>query len=481
MQVSVETSEGLERTITVTVPAERVDSAVSKRLQSMRKNVKINGFRPGKVPARVVEKRYGAEARQEVVGDVVQSSYQEAIKQEELRPAGWPSIEVVESDNTEEFSYKATFEVYPELTLGDLSKIEVSRPATTIVDGDIDEMLESLRGQHTSFEKEDRACADGDQVVIDFVGFVDGEEFAGGKADEAPLVLGSGAMIEGFEAQIEGMSAGDEKRIKVTFPENYHSEELSGKEAEFDIKLKEVRASVKPELNDEFAEKLGVTEGGMDTLKSDIQKNMERELLESVSAVEKQQVMDGLIEVHEVAVPKALITDEVGRLREQFLERLSQQMGGQKPPEGIDLPDDMFKDEAERRVKLGLIVAEVVKSAELSATPEAVRERVEQMATAYEDPTEVIDYYYSNRELLQNVEAVVLEQAVTDWVITQSTSSEETLTFSELMERRKNGGQEAPADNGGQEAQPAIQHLQNLVMERHNDGGQEAPADDAEA
>ena len=450
MQVSVESSEGLERTLTVTVPSERVDSAVAQRLASMRKTAKINGFRPGKVPMRVVEKRYGGQVRQEVLGDVIQTTYQEAVSQEELRPAGWPSIEPVKTESGAELEYKATFEVYPEFDLSDMGGIEVNRPHTDILDSDVDEMLENLRSQHTSYSTVERASKDADQVVINFTGFVDGEEFAGGKAEDAPLVLGSGAMIEGFETQIEGMSAGDNKRIKVSFPESYHAEELSGKEAEFDIDLLEVRESVLPELNDEFAAVLGVADGGMDTLRADIVKNMERELRESIEAVEKQQVMDGLLAVNEVATPKALVSEEVGRLREQFLERLAQQMGGAKPPEGANFPDDMFKEEAERRVKLGLIVAEVIKTAELSAKPEDVRVRVEQMASAYEDPSEVIDYYYSNRELMQNVEAVVLEQTVTEWVMGKAKTSEEKLSFSELMERRKSGGQQA-AEEGTEE------------------------------
>ncbi len=443
MQVSVETSEGLERTITVTIPADRVDVAVSQRLQSLRKTTKINGFRPGKVPLRVVEKRYGGQVRQEVLGDVIQSTYQEAVSKEELRPAGWPSIEPVKTDAGEAIEYKATFEVYPEVVLSGTDGIEIKRPKTQIQDSDVAEMLENLQSQHTSYNKVERASKDADQVVINFTGFVGGEEFEGGKAEEAPLVLGSGAMIEGFEAQIEGMSAGDNKRINVAFPESYHAEELSGKDAEFDIELLEVREATLPELNDEFAALLGVADGGIETLRADIRKNMDRELRESVEAVEKQQVMDGLLAANEVAIPKALVSEEIGRLREQFLERLAQQMGGAKPPEGANFPDDMFREEAGRRVKLGLVVAEVIKTAELVAKPEDVRARVEQMASAYEDPNEVIDYYYSNSEMMQNVEAVVLEQTVTDWVIGQAKASDESLSFSELMERRKSGGQKA--------------------------------------
>lgn len=439
MQVTVESSEGLQRTISVSVPAERVDSAVDQRLQNLRKTAKINGFRPGKVPMPVVRKRYSGQVRQEVIGELIQTTYQEAVQQVNLRPAGWPSVEPVESEGDEsgQFAYKASFEVYPEFTVAPVSELSLDRPTASVEDSDVADMIETLQKQRTTYEKVDRASADGDQVMIDFTGFVDGEAFEGGSAENAPLVLGSSTMIEGFETNIVGMSAGDEKRINVTFPDEYHNAELAGKAAEFDIKVNEVREAEVPELDDEFVKAFGVEEGGIDALKADIQSNMERELRGSVEQLVKQNVMDGLIEQNSVDLPKVLVNEEVGRLREQLVNRMTEHMGGQKPPEGTAFPDEMFSEEAERRVKLGLVIAEIVKTAELKADPDAVRARVEELASAYEDPNQVVDYYYSNPQLLQSVEGVVLEQVVTDWVLDQAKVADEPMTFKDVMERRQ--------------------------------------------
>ena len=439
MQVTVESSEGLQRTISVSVPAERVDTAVDQRLQELRKSAKINGFRPGKVPMQVVRKRFSGQVRQEVMGELIQSTYQEAIEQVDLKPAGWPSVEPAESNGEDsgEFAYKATFEVYPEFDLAPAEQLAVSRPTAAVQDSDVDDMIETLQKQRTTYEQVDRAAEDSDQVMIDFKGFVDGEAFEGGSAEGAPLVLGSNTMIDGFEREILGMAAGEEKRINVTFPEEYHNAELAGKPAEFDIKVNEVRAADVPELDDEFVKAFGVEEGGLDALKTDIRTNMERELRGSVEQLVKQNVMDGLIEQNTVELPKALVTEEVGRLRQQLISRMTEHMGGQKPPEGTSFPDEMFTEEAERRVKLGLVIAEIVKTAELKPEPEKVRARIEELASAYEDPAQVVDYYYGNPELLQSVEGVVLEQVVTDWVLDQAKVTDEPLAFKDVMERRQ--------------------------------------------
>lgn len=439
MQVTVESSEGLQRTISVSVPAERVDTAVDQRLQELRKSAKINGFRPGKVPMQVVRKRFSGQVRQEVMGELIQSTYQEAIEQVDLKPAGWPSVEPAESNDEDsgEFAYKATFEVYPEVELAPAEQLAVSRPTAAVQDSDVDDMIDTLQKQRTTYEQVDRAAEDSDQVMIDFTGFVDGEAFEGGSAEGAPLVLGSNTMIDGFEREILGMAAGEEKRINVTFPEEYHNADLAGKPAEFDIKVNEVRAADVPELDDEFVKAFGVEEGGLDALKTDIRTNMERELRGSVEQLVKQNVMDGLIEQNTVELPKALVTEEVGRLRQQLISRMSEHMGGQKPPEGTSFPDEMFTEEAERRVKLGLVIAEIVKTAELKPEPAKVRARIEELASAYEDPAQVVDYYYGNPELLQSVEGVVLEQVVTDWVLEKANVIDEPLDFKDVMERRQ--------------------------------------------
>lgn len=427
MQVSVEATEGLERKLKVQVPADRIDSAVDERLQSLSKSVRLQGFRPGKVPMKVVRTRFGAQVRQEVIGEVIQSSFQDAVVQEKLRPAGLPQIEPLELDAGADFSYTAVFEVYPEFELAATDSLEIEKPVAEVADADIDDMIESLRKQRTDWEDVERAAEDGDQLTIDFLGRVDGEEFAGGKADNVPLVLGSGSMIPGFEDQLVGASAGDEKTIKVSFPEDYRAEHLAGKEAEFDVKVHAVKASKLPEIDDEFVKAFGVEEGGVEALRDDIRKNMSRELEQAVAGRVKQQAMDGLLSLNEIALPKALVQEEIGRLRENI--------AGQMPEgAGTDhLSDELFSNDAERRVRLGLIIAEVIKSAELKADPEKVREYVENLAASYQEPQQVIDYYYGNRELLQNVEGLVLEQAVTDWVVENAKVSEVSTTFKEVM------------------------------------------------
>jgi trigger factor len=427
MQVSVEATEGLERKLKIEVPAERIDSAVTQRLQSLSKTVRMHGFRPGKVPMKVVRTRFGDQVRQEVMGEVIQSSFQDAVLQEKLRPAGLPTIEPVEINAGEPFAYTAVFEVYPELELAPVDGLTIEKPIAVVSDADIDDMIDSLRKQRLEWEDVERAAEDGDQLTIDFVGRIDGEEFAGGKADNVPLVLGSGSMIAGFEDQLLGASTGDQKIIAVSFPDDYRAEHLAGKAAEFDVKVHAVKASKLPEIDDEFAMAFGVEEGGVEALRDDIRRNMTRELEQAISGRIKQQVMDGLVELNQIDLPKALVTEEIARLR--------QNVAGQMP-EGASsahLTDELFAGDAERRVRLGLIIAEIIRSAELKADQDKVREFVENLAASYQEPQQVVDYYYSNRELLQNVEGLVLEQAVTDWVIGQAQVAEAQKTFKEVM------------------------------------------------
>jgi len=427
MQVSVEATEGLERKLKIQVPAERIDSAVNERLQSLSKTVRLQGFRPGKVPFRVVRTRFGAQVRQEVLGEVIQSSFQEAVVQEQLRPAGMPQIEPFNMDADKELAYTAVFEVYPDFELASVDDLEIERPVAEVAESDIDEMIDSLRKQRSEWEAVERAAEEGDQLTIDFVGSIEGEEFPGGKADNMPLVLGSGSMIPGFEEQLTGASAGDEHAVKVSFPEDYRAEHLAGKEAEFSVKVHAVKAPQLPEVDEEFAKSFGVEEGGVETLRADIRNNMNRELKQAVEARVKQQVMDGLVARNPIDLPKALVDEEVGRLR--------QNVAGQMP-EGAStehLADELFTADAERRVRLGLVVAEVIKDAELKADADKVREYVENLAASYQEPQQVVDYYYDNRELLQNVEGLVLEQAVTDWVVARAKVSDVQTAFKDVM------------------------------------------------
>ncbi len=429
MQVTEESVNGLARTIRIQVPSADIDTAVQKKLQSLAKEVRINGFRPGKVPLKVVKKRFGGQVRQEVLGDVINESYHNAVTQENYRPAGMPSIEPVKmEDDSEEFAYTATFEVYPEIELVSLNGATVTKTESSVEDADLDEMMETLRQQRKVWNEVDRASENGDQIVMDFVGSIDGEEFPGGSAKEAPLELGSNSMIPGFEDQLVGAKKGDEKTITVNFPDDYRATELAGKEAQFQITVHAVKVSELPAVNEEFAKEFGVEEGGVDALRADIKKNMERELKQALENKDKQAVMDLLLEKNDFPVPGSLVTDEIGRLKKQLIDQM-------QVPEGSEpeLDDEMFKSDAERRVKLGLLVAEVIRKNEMKPDPDKVRSTIESMAASYEDPQQVVDYYYSNQEYMQNIEGLVLEQQVTDWVMAEATIQAEPKPFKEVM------------------------------------------------
>ena len=430
MQVSVETTQGLERRMTVALPSEDIDSAVMERLQSLSKTTRINGFRPGKVPFKVVKKRYEPQVRSEVLGSMINKSYFDAVQQEKLRPAGQPDIvpgENSDDDNENGFSFVATFEVYPDFEPVFNDTIKVTRPLVTIEDTDIDEMLENLRKQRTEFTTVERESQNDDQIVIDFVGRIDGEEFDGGKAEKAPLVLGSNSMIPGFESQLMGMKAGEEKTIKVTFPEEYQAEHLAGKETEFDITVHEVKESTLPELTEELIRTFGIEDGTIESLRADIRKNMERELKTRVENQVKTQVMDGLVELNPIDVPGSLVAEEIVRQREQLMQQMPAESDSSM------LADELFTEQATRRVKLGLVVAEIIQRNEIKADAAAVRTQVEQMASSYQDPQQVVDYYYGNPEMLKNIEGLVLEDAVTTSVLDAATVSDEPTTFKDIM------------------------------------------------
>ena len=429
MQVTEQSVNGLERTIKIQVPSADIDTAVQKKLQSLAKEVRLNGFRPGKVPLQVVRKRFGGQVRQEVLGDIINESYHNAMTQENYRPAGMPSIEPVANEETpEEFAYTATFEVYPEIELASLNGSSVVKTDSSVEESDLDEMMETLRQQRKVWNDVDRPAATGDQVVMDFTGSIDGEEFPGGSAKDAPLELGSNSMIPGFEDQLVGVSKGDEKTISVNFPDDYRATDLAGKEAQFQITVHAVKMSELPEVNDEFAKEFGVEEGGVQGLRADIKENMERELKQALENRDKQAVMDLLLEKNDFPVPGSLIKEEIGRLKKQLLDQMQAPEGSQP-----ELGDEMFESDAERRVKLGLLVAEIIKKNELKPDPDKVRSTIESMAASYEDPSQVVDYYYSNQEYMQNVEGLVLEKQVTDWAMEQASVESQAKTFKEVM------------------------------------------------
>lgn len=431
MQVSIETTSGLERRLTIGVPAEQVESEVQKRLQEAAKNIRLNGFRKGKVPMKVVKQRFGAGVRQEVVGEVINRSFFEAVNKESVRPAGQPSIEPKEIGEGKDLEFVATFEVYPSVELGDFSGYEFTRYKATVTEADVDKMVEVLREQQASFEPVERAAADGDQVNIDFVGTKDGEEFEGGSAQGHNLVLGSGSMIPGFEEALVGLSAGEEKVVPLTFPEDYQAEELQGAAVEFKVTVNTVSEKVLPELNKEFYAKFGVEKGGKTQFRKDVKANMVRELGQAVKNKTKSQVMDALLENHKIELPKALVSGEIDVLRNQMMQRF----GGQQQNFDIKslLPDTMFEEEAQRRVSLGLIVGEIIKENDIQVDPANVRAMVEELASTYEEPEQVVEYYYSNRELLAGVESAVLEDQVVEHILGLAKVTEETSSYDDIV------------------------------------------------
>ncbi|PJC85392.1 trigger factor [Vibrio sp. HA2012] len=431
MQATVETLEGLERRLIITVPASNIEDAVTAELRNIAKNRRFDGFRKGKVPMKMVAQMYGKAVRQDVLGEVMQRHFIEAIVKEKINPAGAPTFEPVNNEAGKDLVFNATFEVYPEIELKGLENIVVEKPATAVNDADVDDMIETLRKQQSAWVVVDEAAEDGKRATIDFTGSIDGEEFEGGKAESFPLEMGAGRMIPGFEDGIAGKTAGMEFEIDVTFPEDYHAENLKGKAAKFLIKVIKVEARELPELTDEFVAKFGVTEGGIDALKAEVRKNMERELKQAVKTRIKEQALDGLVKENEIDVPAALIDQEIGALRQQAAQRF-----GGNPEAAAQLPRELFEDQAKRRVMVGLLLGEVISAEELKADDEKVKELINEMATAYEDPTEVVAYYEQNEQMMQNMRNVALEEQAIDAILAKAQVSEKEVSFNELMNQQ---------------------------------------------
>ncbi len=432
MQVSVETTSGLERRVTVGVPAEKVDVAVENKLREAQKSVRLDGFRPGKVPMREVKRRFGAAVRNEVLADVMRESFLEAVEQEKLQPAGMPGFEATKNVAGEDLEFVATFEVFPQVEVAAFDAIEVEKPVAEVTDADVDEMIETLRQQRGEFADVDRAAENGDRVNIDFKGLKDGEAFEGGSAEGQNLELGSGQMIPGFEDGIVGMKAGEEKDIDVTFPEDYQAEELKGQAVVFQIKVNKVEAKTLPEVDAEFMKAFGVEDGNMDTFKAEVRKNMERELKNAVSGKVKEQVMEGLADLHQFDLPAALVSQEVQRMRQQMM----QQFGGGQQFDASMLPAELFKEQAERSVRLGLVMRAILDKHELQADADRVKTRVEEIASQYEQPEELVNWIYSNPQQLQQIEGAVLEDQVVDLVLESAKVEEKPQPYQDAVKPR---------------------------------------------
>jgi trigger factor len=431
MQTNQEARSALERRIEMTVSMADIEKEVDARLRRMARTIKMPGFRPGKVPMKIVAQAHGAQARSEAIGAAVERAFGGAVREQGLRVAGFPKIEPKESANpAEALEFVASFEVYPEVAVGDLATQKIERPMLEVGEAEVDKTIEVLRKQRTTFANGDRAAAEGDRVVIDFTGRKDGEVFDGGQGQDFPFVIGAGSMLKDFEAAVVGLKAGEAKTFDMTFPEEYHAKNLAGQAVQFEIAVKKVEAPVLPEVNADFAKALGVADGDVGKLREEVKANLEREVKRRIQARVKEQVMNALIEVTPIDVPRALVEAEAGQLADNARRDL--EMRGLKTKD-IPVESAWFTDQAERRVKLGLIMAELVKTRDLHAKPEQVRALVEEMAQSYEDPSELVRWYYAQPERLAQAEAVVIEDNVVAWASAQAQTTDTPVTFDELM------------------------------------------------
>lgn len=428
MQVSVETTQGLGRRITITVAADSIESAVKKELVDVARKVRIDGFRKGKVPMNIVAQRYGASVRQDVLGELMTRNFVDAIIKEKINPAGAPNYVPGEYKEGQDFTYAVEFEVYPEVELKGLEKIEVEKPVVEVTDADVDTMLDTLRKQQANWIESDAAAGPEDRATIDFNGSVDGEEFEGGKASDFVLAMGQGRMIPGFEEGVVGHKAGETFTIDVKFPDDYHAENLKGKDAKFEIVLKKVETRELPELTEEFIKRFGVEDGSVAGLRTEVRKNMDRELKGAIRNRIKTQAIDGLVEANEIDVPAALVDSEIDVLRRQAAQRF-----GGNEQQALELPRELFEEQAKRRVVVGLLLGEVIRTHELKADEARVSTMIEEMASAYEDPQEVIEFYSKNNELMNNMRNVALEEQAVEAVLAKAKVTEKETNFQDLM------------------------------------------------
>ena len=433
MAVTVETLEKLERKISLSLPLSAIQSEVETRLKKVARTVKMDGFRPGKVPMNVVAQRYGYSVQYEVLNDKVGEAFAQAVSEAGLRVAGQPRISEKEGAAEGHAEFEAVFEVFPEVKIGDLSTAEVEKLTADVNDAAIDKTLDILRKQRRTFAQRaaDEAAVDGDRVTVDFEGKIDGETFAGGKAEGFQFLVGEGQMLKEFEEAVRGMKAGESKTFPLAFPEDYHGKDVAGKTADFLVTLNKLEAANLPEVNDALVKSLGIADGSVEALRADIKKNLEREVKFRLQARNKQAVMDALVSVAELDLPKASVQAEVARLMEAARADLKQR--GIKDAENAEIPEDIFLPQAERRVRLGLVVAELVKVNKLEATPEQLKAHVDELAASYEKPEDVTRWYFGDRQRLAEVEAVVIENNVTEFVLSQAKVSDKAVSFEELM------------------------------------------------
>ena len=432
MQVSVEKTSELSRKMTVTVPDELLQEKMEVRFKKLAREVKVDGFRPGKVPTSMVKKLYGERVKNEVAGDLIQSTYFEALQQQELVPAGHPNI--TPADKNEGFEYIAEFEVYPEVMLDAVNELEIARPTANVTEADVDNMIEKLRQQKKTWAAVERASQDGDQVTIHFSGMSEGENFTDGKVENYAVQIGANQMIPGFEDELKGLSVGENKTFNITFPEKYNSEKLAGKEVEFEVELVKVEEPQLPALDADFIKAYGVEAGEVDAFRADVKANMERELVQGLKNKLKTAVMDALFEHVKISLPNALIDQEIQTLMKPYAERANK---ARMKLEDLNLPRDMFETQAKRRVALGLILGEIIRKNEITIDADKVRTVIEDMAKSYEKPEDVINWYYADNSRLNDVQQMVLEDQAVDWVIERAKVTDQSVGFEDVMDKQQ--------------------------------------------
>ena len=433
MAVAIETLEKLERKMTLTLPVDVIQSEVQTRLKKLARTVKMDGFRPGKVPMNVVSQRYGYGVHYEVMNDKVGEAFSKAANEAKVRVAGQPRISEKEGSPEGQLSFDAIFEVFPDVKIGDLATAEVEKAHAEVTDAAIDRTIEILRKQRQTFAQRalDSAVTAGDRVTVDFLGKIDGEAFEGGKADDFAFIVGEGQMLKEFDEAVRGMKSGDSKTFPLPFPPDYHGADVAGKTADFLVTVKKLEATHLPEVNEAFAKSLGIADANVDGLRADIKKNLDREVKFRLMSKNKNAVMDALISKAELDLPNSSVQSELDRMIEAARADLKQR--GIKDADKAPIPDDVFRPQAERRVRLGLTVSELVRSNKLQATPEQIKAHVEELAASYEKPADVVRWYFSDNRRMAEVEAVIVENNVTDFVLSKAKITEKAISFDELM------------------------------------------------
>jgi trigger factor len=430
MQATIEKVSNLERRLNVTLPAQEIDAEVESRLKRMARNLRMHGFRPGKVPFRLIQQQYGGQVRQEVLGDALQKTFGEAVRSQNLRVAGYPRFEAKPNEGEDQVEFSATFEIYPDIELADMSDATIERPVVTVGEAEVDKTIEILRKQRVHYHTVDRGAQNGDRITIDYTGTQDGQPFEGGSGKDHTTILGEGRLLADFEKAVVGARAGETRTFELTFPEDYHGKDVAGKTANFSVTVQQVEEPHLPEVNAEFANQLGIADGDIGKMRGDIQANLEREVRRRTQARVKDQVMKTLLEHAKLDLPNALVDMEVERLQAGMRQDLA---GRGLKSEDIPMPREAFEPEARKRVGLGLIVSDLVRQHNLQAKPDQIKAVVKDYADSYERPEEVMRWYYQSADRLREVESLVLEDNVVQWMLSQAKTQDKPADFDELM------------------------------------------------